>query len=85
MKNIIKKINAMALTAMLIGGGLAYAASSSSKNSQLFRKDNNHEWTIPVTGQLGIDYNCSLPMEEECTAELNERGEPVNITPGKYE
>lgn len=82
MKSLLKKINVLAITAMLIGGGFAFATKKeANENSQLFRKDANGEWSIPV---MPGTYDCTFPLSEQCVTELDENDLPINTIPGRY-
>lgn len=79
MKNILKKINAMALAAMLIGGGFAYATTQKAEAPMY--KFHNEVWEPIPPGEIP---GCE-DSELDCTATELINGQPAGvITKGLY-
>jgi hypothetical protein len=55
MNNILKKINVLAFTAMLIGGGFAFATQSNYQSPNMKYSLENQRWE-PIP--LGVSYIC---------------------------
>jgi hypothetical protein len=79
MRNIMKKINGLALAAMLIGGGYAYATQNNNPEPNVYH--NGAEW-LELDAEM--DYQC-VGTSEECTGFRESPESPVtNIKRGKF-
>lgn len=67
MKTIMKKINVLAIAAMIVGGGFAYATQKNILEPNIYLDPNSNEW-LPLGEMVkGDDYDCVASLAD-CTA-----------------
>lgn len=81
MKSLFKKINVLAVVAMLVGGGFAFAAQSNYQAPNTYLDPIDNQWKDLGTMEEGKDYRCV----ESASACVGFRDDPNSQHPSNIE
>jgi hypothetical protein len=85
MKKIFKKLNVLALTGLLVAGGLAYASSRNQMEPNVYFDSADSQWKDLEGRQPGTDYLCDSEIQQPCVGHQANPTAPVtNIQEGQF-